>query len=100
MSLAYAVPERNPAVREKRDSLNRPIEHIDITRYDVVPQVEAWRQMAFSARDLARAADILDRMLSDPDCGIMLCLAGSLVSAGLKRVFVEMIRNNMADAVV
>jgi deoxyhypusine synthase len=39
-------------------------------------------------------------MLRDTDCGVILCLAGSLVSAGLKKVFVDMIRNNMVDAVV
>ena len=53
--------------------------------------------MAFSARDLARAADIYDRMLRDTECGIILCLAGSLISAGLKKVFVDMIRNRMVD---
>jgi deoxyhypusine synthase len=58
------------------------------------------QSMAYSARDLARAADIYDRMLRDPDCGIILCLAGSLVSAGLKQIFIDMIRNRMVDAIV
>ena len=31
------------------------------------------------------------------DCGVILCLAGSLISAGLKKVFVDMIRNHMVD---
>jgi deoxyhypusine synthase len=53
-----------------------------------------------SARDLARAADIYDRMLRDQECGVILCLAGSLISAGLKKVFVDLIRNNMVDAIV
>jgi deoxyhypusine synthase len=56
--------------------------------------------MAFSARDLSRAADIYDRMLRDNECGIILCLAGSLISAGLKKIFVDLIRNNMVDAIV
>ena len=76
------------------------IEHIDITKHNVVPVVEAMQHMAFSARDLHRAADIYDRMLRDKDCGVILCLAGSLISAGLKKVFVDMIRNNMVDAIV
>jgi deoxyhypusine synthase len=58
------------------------------------------QHMAFTARDLHRAADIYDRMIRDKDCGIILCLAGSLISAGLKKVFVDMIRNNMVDAIV
>src|SRR5437762_438632 len=39
-------------------------------------------------------------MLADKECGIILCLAGSLVSAGLKRVFVDMVRNRMVDCIV
>jgi deoxyhypusine synthase len=58
------------------------------------------QHMAFTARDLHRAADIYDRMLRDTDCGVILCLAGSLISAGLKKVFVDMVRNNMVDAIV
>jgi deoxyhypusine synthase len=84
----------------KRDFLKQTIEHIDITRHNVVPLVDAMKTMAFSARDLNRAADIYDRMLKDKDCGIILCLAGSLISAGLKQVFVDMVRNNMVDAIV
>ncbi len=84
----------------KRKYLTRRIEHFDITKQNVVPIVEAMQGMAYSARDLARAADIYDRMLRDKDCGIILCLAGSLISAGLKKIFVDMIRNNMVDAIV
>jgi deoxyhypusine synthase len=85
---------------QKSDLLRDTIQHVDITQHNVVPLVDAMRQMAFSARDLARAADIYDRMIRDRDCGIILCLAGSLISAGLKQVFVELIRSNMVDAIV
>jgi deoxyhypusine synthase len=84
----------------KKEYLSRPIEHFDITKQNVVPIVDAMQHMAYSARDLARAADIYDRMLRDKDCGVILCLAGSLISAGLKKIFVDMIRNNMVDAIV
>ena len=84
----------------KKQLLSRTIQHVDITRQNVVPLVDAMQHMAFTARDLHRAADIYDRMLRDNDCGVILCLAGSLISAGLKKVFVDMIRNNMVDAIV
>ncbi len=84
----------------KKDFLAKTIEHIDVTKHNVVPIVEAMQNMAFSARDLHRAADIYDRMLRDKECGVILCLAGSLISAGLKKVFVDMLRNNMVDAIV
>ena len=56
--------------------------------------------MAYSARDLSRAAEIYDRMLGDPECGIILCLAGSLISAGLRQIFVDLIRFRMVDCIV
>jgi deoxyhypusine synthase len=87
-------------VATKADYLQTPIRHIDITAHNVVPVVEAMGGMAFSARDLHRAADITGRMLRDHDCGVVLCLAGSLISAGLKKVFVDAIRCNMVDAIV
>jgi deoxyhypusine synthase len=85
---------------DKRQLLSQTIEHIDITQHHVVPLVQSMRNMAFSARDLARAAEIYDRMLRDDECGIILCLAGSLISAGLKKVFVDLVRNRMVDAIV
>ncbi len=84
----------------KSELLTTPIEHFDITKHNVIPVVDAMSKMAFSARDLARAADITDMMMKDTSCGVIVCLAGSLISAGLKKVFVDMIRNNMVDAIV
>lgn len=84
----------------KQELLSKTVKHIDIKQHNVVPLVDAMSAMAFSSRDLARAADIYDRMLRDTECGVILCLAGSLVSAGLKDVFVELIRNRMVDAIV
>lgn len=84
----------------KKDLLSAPILPIDITRLDVVPLVESMAHMAYSARDTARAASIYDMMLRDTECGVILCLAGSLISAGLQKLFVDLIRNNMVDAIV
>ncbi len=84
----------------KADLLKTPIHHVDITKHNVVALVDAMKDMAFTARDLARAADIFARMLRDKDCGVILCLAGSLISAGLKKVFADAIRCNMVDAIV
>jgi len=39
-------------------------------------------------------------MLKDPECSIILCLAGSLLSAGLKKVVTDLVRHNMVDAIV
>jgi deoxyhypusine synthase len=87
-------------MKTKSELLVSPIQHIDITAHNVVPLVDAMSHMAYSARDTARAANIYDMMLRDTECGVILCLAGSLISAGLKQIFVDLIRNNMVDAVV
>jgi deoxyhypusine synthase len=84
----------------KKELLSHPIQHLDIKQHNVVPLVDAMQHMAYSARDTARAASIYDMMLRDTDCGVILCLAGSLISAGLQKVFVDLIRNNMVDAIV
>src|SRR6202795_3997614 len=85
---------------KKSDLLVEVVEHIDIKQHNVVALVEAMSKMAFSARDLGRAAEIYDTMIRDQDCAIILCLAGSLFSAGLKNVVVDLVRNNMVDAIV
>jgi deoxyhypusine synthase len=84
----------------KKELLARPIQHLDITLHNVVPLVDAMSHMAYSARDTARAANIYDMMLRDTECGVILCLAGSLISAGLQKIFVDLVRNNMVDAIV
>ena len=85
---------------QKKDYLKEVIEHIDIKKHNVVPLVDAMESMAFTARDLNRAARIYDMMIKDKNCGIILTLAGSLFSAGLKKVVYDMIMNNMVDAIV
>ena len=85
---------------KKPDFLKEPIEHIAIAQHDVTALVAAMSKMSFSARELARASSIYDRMLADQDCAVILCLAGSLFSAGLKRVVFDLVANNMVDAIV
>lgn len=84
----------------KKDFLKEVIEHIDIKKHNIVSLVDSMDKMAFSARDLSRAAKIFDMMIKDKDCGIILTLAGSLFSAGLKRVVYDLVMNNMVDAIV
>ena len=89
------------AAEGKGEYKKAEIKHIDITKMaGIVPLVESMQSMAFSGRDLGRAADIFDRAQRDKDCAIILCLAGSLISAGLKKVIVDLVRNNMVDVIV
>lgn len=85
---------------QKSDYLKGVIEHIDIKEHNVAPLVDAMEKMAFQARNLNRAARIYDMMLRDKECSVILTLAGSLFSAGLKKVVYDMVMNNMVDAIV
>jgi deoxyhypusine synthase len=85
---------------KKQDLLKEKIQHIDITAFDSTPLIHAYGNMAFQSRNLARACSIFNSMLQDVDCTNILCLAGSLVSAGLKKVIIDMIKHNMVDIIV
>ncbi|MFN5753478.1 MAG: 1,9-bis(guanidino)-5-aza-nonane synthase [Pseudanabaena sp.] len=84
----------------KRELLKQTVEHIDIKTFDVVGLVDAMANTAFQGRNLGRAARIYDNMIQDKDCAIILCLAGSLFSAGLKGIVYDLIVNNMVDMIV
>jgi deoxyhypusine synthase len=84
----------------KSDFLTTPVVSIDIKQHDVRPLVDAMADMAFQARNLGRAARIYDAMLADAECSVLVCMAGSLCSAGLREVFIDMIEHHMADAIV
>ena len=84
----------------RSDLLSRPVEHIDIRAFDARPIIDQYRTAAIQARNLARAADICSEMLADRDCVVILTLAGSLVSAGLKKAVVTLIDSNMVDVLV
>jgi len=85
---------------EKNDFLKDPVRHIDIKSFDSTQIIEAMRDMSFTARDTARAADILNLMAADDQCTIILCLAGSTSAAGCMQIYVDMVRQNMVDVIV
>jgi deoxyhypusine synthase len=84
----------------KKDLLSRPIEHIDITKFDARGIIDSYRDMAYSSRTLAQAADIYSMMLKDKECAVIVTLAGSLISAGLKKALITLVESNCIDAIV
>ena len=85
---------------EKEKLLKQKIQHIDIKTFNGVPLINSFDHMAFQSRNLARACEIYDTMLKDKDCTVILCLTGSLVSAGMKKIIVDLIKHNMVDIIV
>lgn len=84
----------------KQDYLAIPVQHIDYTAFDATPIIQAMRCMSFTARDLARAAEIYDQMLQDPAATIVLALAGSTGAAGCLNLYADLIKHDMVDVVV
>jgi deoxyhypusine synthase len=85
---------------DKKKLLKEKIEHIDIKKFNSVSLIESFNHMAFQSRNLERACKIFDEMLKENDCTSILCLAGSLASAGLKKTIIDLIKHNMVDVVV
>jgi len=84
----------------KSDLLKEAVEHIDITSFDATDILRAMSDMSFTARDTAVAADILNRMINDDQCTIMLCIAGSTSAGGCMQIYVDMVKHNMVDVIV
>lgn len=86
--------------QRKAELLSTPVEHIDIKSFDARPIVEAMRKMSFTSRDLGRAAEIYNQMLADPECSVILVVAGSTSAGGCMDLYAELVENNMVDAIV
>ena len=84
----------------KAELLSSPVEHIDITKFDARPIVEAMGKMSFTSRDLARATGIYNQMLEDKHCSIILVVAGSTSARGCIDLYSELVRSNLVDAIV
>jgi deoxyhypusine synthase len=85
---------------KKRDLLKSEIKHIDISAIDSTPIIDAMREMSFTSRDTANAADIFQKMMQDKDCSVILTIAGSTSAAGCMKVYADLVKYNMVDAIV
>ena len=86
--------------KTRRRLLARPVEHIDVTAFDGRAVMDSYRNAAFQARNLAEGADIFAEMVEEPDGAVILTLAGSLVSAGLKEALLALVECDMVDVIV
>src|SRR4026207_595189 len=84
----------------KSELLSTPIEHIDITKFDARPIIDSMGKMSFTSRDLARATGIYNTMIEDPDCSIILVIAGSTSAGGCMDLYADLVKHNMVDAIV
>ncbi|MDA9090130.1 deoxyhypusine synthase [Pelagibacteraceae bacterium] len=91
----------NPNIgHNKKPLLNKPVEHIDITSFDARKIIDSMGKMSFTSRDTARAAEIFNEMIADKNCTIFLTLAGSTSAAGCMKLYADLVKYNMVDAIV
>ncbi len=84
----------------KKSLLKSEVEHIDITSFDARKIIESMNKMSFTSRDTAKAAEIYNEMLSDKNCSIFLTIAGSTSAGGCMKLYSDLIKFNMVDAIV
>ncbi|MFU8842912.1 MAG: 1,9-bis(guanidino)-5-aza-nonane synthase [Bacteroidales bacterium] len=84
----------------KKELLKEVVKHIDIKSFDSTPIIDAMRDMSFTSRDTANAADIFQKMINDKGCTVFLTLAGSTSAGGCMQVYVDMVKHNMVDAII
>ncbi len=71
------------------------LELIDSTKI-----IEIYSNMGFQAKNLSSAAKLYSKALSEEDTTVILTLSSSIFRAGLKDIIIDLIRNNLVDAVV
>ena len=84
----------------KAQLLSKEVKHIDITSFDARPIIDQMAHMSFTSRDLAKATEIYNMMLADKNCSIFLTLAGSTSAGGCMKLYADLVKNNMVDAIV
>ena len=92
--------KKNLGHNSKKDFLNSPVEHIDITSFDSRKIIASMEKMSFVSRETANAAHIFNDMIKDKECTIFLTLAGSTSAAGCMHIYRDMIKYNMVDAII
>ena len=97
---ATAQNKNKQKTSPKAQLLTKPVEHIDITSFDARPIIDQMSHMSFTSRDLAKATEIYNMMLKDKDCSIILTIAGSTSAGGCMKLYADLIRYNMVDAIV
>ncbi len=84
----------------KQQMLSKEVKHIDITSFDARPIIDQMANMSFTSRDLAKATEIYNMMLADKKCSVILTIAGSTSAGGCMKLYADLVKNNMVDAIV
>src|ERR1700679_2190543 len=95
-----ATAAKKPVANTKAELLGKTVEHIDFTSFDARPIIDQMSNMSFTSGDLGRATSIYNQMLADKDCSIILTLAGSTSAGGCMKLYADLVKVGMGDAIV
>lgn len=78
-----------------------PLAALDLGRCGTIDElVRGMSRTSFGGRTVGEAADVLERMVRDPACGVVLTLSGAMTMAKMGLVIVDMIDRGMVQAIV
>tara|TARA_B100000959_G_C14939687_1_gene607241 strand:- start:194 stop:1279 length:1086 start_codon:yes stop_codon:yes gene_type:complete len=90
----------NEQLTQRNKILNKEIEHIKYEDLkDIAPLIDSFSKSSFQARKLGEGAKLYKKEL-EKETTIIWSLAGSIFSAGLRKLVIESIRNNLVDCLV
>ena len=83
-------------------SLNlKPMEALDVAAAETVSDIlRGMGDTAFTGRMLGEAADVMEAMLRDESCKVVMTLSGAMTMAGLRRLICEMIERGWVHCLV
>jgi deoxyhypusine synthase len=78
-----------------------PLESLDLNKVHTVDElVRAMGKTAFTGRQVGEAADVLEAMVRDKDCFVVMTLAGAMTVAKQSLIIAELIDRGMVNAIV
>jgi deoxyhypusine synthase len=90
--------------REMRDGVVdglKPLHTLDLDAVgDLDELLAGMSQTAFGGRNLGEAAEVLQEMIADPECTVVLTLSGAMTVAKMNLVIVEMLERGWVQGIV
>ena len=78
-----------------------PLESLDLSRVRTVDDlVRAMAKTAFTGRQVGEAADVLEAMIRDEDCFVVMTLAGAMTVAKQSLIITDLIDRGFVNAIV
>lgn len=86
----------------RKSLLSTPVKSIDLENaVSVKDLVESFKSASIQARNIGRAAEVYENMLTDPSRPtVILGLTGALIAAGLRKVIRDLVDRGLVDVIV